>query len=96
MTNDIPNFNAIRRLDEELIETVPNQNDRVDMLINAIIAEGVTTEGRIIGAISHLGYNNRHVAVRLKNGVMRTPEFPQWGRDAAGQYFAPEQQLPAV
>ena len=37
MTNDdTPNFNAIRRLDEKLIETVPNQNDRVDMLINAI------------------------------------------------------------
>ena len=73
---------------QELIRSCgdANKHDVVTVLILALIDTGVDTKRGIISVISHLGFNNRHVAIVLKNGERSGAERQLWQCDAAGHY----------
>ena len=58
-----------------------NKNDVVDVMINALIDQGVNTSVRIFGAAVRLDCNRAHVAIRLKGGI-----GVRWTRDSDGIY----------
>jgi len=85
----IARYRRLEALDREIVKAKGNKHDRVLMLINACISEGLTGEHHIIGTVAHLGFNHGHVATLLKESVRLEPEWPYWGRDENGRYFAP-------
>lgn len=86
-------FRRLRALDEKLLTDKVNNNDRVHMLINACISEGLNTGPRITGHLESLGLNRRHAGILLAKGRMREPLWPNWGRREDGTYYAPPMPL---
>ena len=84
-------FRNLRALDQSLVDSGVNKNDRVLLLINACINQGIDTGARIVGTVVQLGFNRQHVGMTLKHGLQRQPEWPNWGRHDAGTYYAPEE-----
>jgi hypothetical protein len=76
------------RLQRLIDDCGPNRNKHhlVIVLITACITEGVDTGSRIIGALVHLGFNNRHVAMLLKEGTGANPELHRWRKGQDGRY----------
>jgi len=64
----------------------PNKHDLVIALITACITEGVNTRREIIAVLVHLGLNNKHVAMMLKEGAGSDPEAYRWRRNEDGVY----------
>lgn len=87
-------FRSLRALDQSLLDSDVNKNDRAAMLISACIAEGIDTGKRIVGVLVRLGFTGQHVGMMLKYGLQRTPAWPNWGRRDDGTYFVPDQVLP--
>lgn len=63
-----------------------NQNDCVDVLIEACIAEGLNTRSQIVRALRELGFGNQHINIRLNKGTGVYPEGFRWSLDASGRY----------
>ena len=82
-------FSSLRDLDRHLTAAGLKKHDRAHMLINACLAEGFDEGGRILGVLARLGFDKRHVAIILKAGTQRQPEWPNWGRHDNGKYYAP-------
>lgn len=82
-------YQRLEALDREMIKTKANKHDRVQMLINAAVSDGVCDEAHIIGTVANLGFNHGHVAKLLKEGVQPVPKWPEWGRAPDGKFFAP-------
>lgn len=83
-------FRELRALDETFVAQKLKKPDRVQMLINACISQGVNNGKRIVGVLVSLGFNDVHVRTVLAKGIRREPEWPEWGKSLEGVYFAPE------
>ena len=83
-------FRELRALDETFVAQKLKKPDRVQMLINACISQGVNNGKRIVGVLVRLGFNDAHVRTVLAKGIRRKPEWPEWGKGIDGVYFAPE------
>ena len=70
------NAAMFRGLRELMAVCGDNQHDVVDVMINALIDQGVNTSARIFGAAVRLDCNRAHVAIRLKGGL-----GVRWTRD---------------
>lgn len=64
----------------------PNRNDAAVVLISACIEDGRDTRPLIVGALSRLGFDYRHVAIILKGETGNNPQRHRWQRDAEGRY----------
>ncbi|QDM40630.1 hypothetical protein [Altererythrobacter sp. TH136] len=82
-------FLRLRDLERHLASAGVNKHDRVHMLINACIGEGIDTGCRIVGVLAALGFNRQHAGITLKAGLKCEPEWPNWGRSGDGRYYAP-------
>lgn len=58
-----------------------NKNDRLTVLINACIDEGINTGARIVGAAKKLGFNDEHAGAVLRSGI-----GDRWAREDDGTY----------
>lgn len=58
-----------------------NKNDKVDVLITALIDRGINTGPRLVGVAKHIGFNGKHAGRRLRDGIGH-----RWSRDADGTY----------
>lgn len=65
-----------------------NKHEKVTVLILACIERGINTKSAIIGVITHLGFNNRHVAIVLDEGAGPNPERHHWRFHSSGLYEA--------
>jgi hypothetical protein len=74
----------LRELDRSLDPTV-NKNDRVIVLITALIDAGVNTRSQIVGVLTNLAFDRGHVALQLKHGTGDNPDRFRW-RAEAGMY----------
>lgn len=83
-------FREMRTLDETFVAQRLKKPDRVRMLINACISQGVNTSKRIVGVLVQLDFNEVHVRTVLARGIRAKPEWPDWGKGLDGVYFAPE------
>ena len=63
-----------------------SKHDIVTVLILGCLSEGINTRSGVIGMVTHLGYNNKHVAIMLKEGAGPHAEGYSWHRDALGRY----------
>ena len=68
----------------------PNKHDLAIVLITACISEGVNTGPKIIGVLTHLGFNNKHVAMILKAEAGTNPELHRWRKTQDGHYSLPD------
>ncbi len=75
----------LRRFIEELGPKA-NKHDLVTAMIYMCIGKGLNTDKQIIGTIYRLGFNNRHVAMMLKEGTGRTSVSGHWRRNADKTY----------
>jgi hypothetical protein len=66
-----------------------NKNDQAAMLINALIEEGIDTGPRRVGALTELGFNQKHAGMMLRTGLKLKPKWPNWGRRKDGTYYLP-------
>ncbi|MAN13155.1 MAG: hypothetical protein CL945_00265 [Dinoroseobacter sp.] len=80
---------SLRDLDRHLISAGMKKHDRAHALINASISEGVETGTRIVSVLAKLGFDKRHVGIMLKTGLQTMPEWPNWGCNDDGKYYAP-------
>lgn len=80
---------SLRDLDRQLISAGMKKHDRVHALINATISGGVDTGTRIVRVLAKLGFDKRHVGIMLKTGLQTMPEWPNWGCNDDGKYYAP-------
>ena len=80
---------SLRDLDRRLTNAGMKKHDRAHVLINASISEGIDTGTRIIGVLAKLGFDKRHAGIMLKAGLQRAPEWPNWGCNDDGKYYAP-------
>ena len=74
---------------QAFLETIPpqcNKHDRVIVLIEACLDEGIDTRKGIVDALVKLGFNYRHVAILLNEGTGESPERHNWRRDENGRY----------
>ncbi len=69
-----------------------NLNDQVDYLIESCILLGICNGSAIRDAISGLGYDAKHVGIRLAKQTGRNPLRCRWGKAEDGTYY---QHLPA-
>lgn len=84
MNNDDEMFNRLRALKSGL-RSEP-QDMQVTTLIAACLAEGVHEGRRIVGIVSHLGYNRDYVGIQLKGRLGNNPARHDWQKDANGLY----------
>jgi hypothetical protein len=63
-----------------------NKNDQVYVAIVACIDRGWNTRNKIIGTLMQYGFNNRHIAISLKEGSGNNPERHSWRCSADGVY----------
>lgn len=70
-------FDGLNRLIEHC-GPKPNKHDLVLALIAACVGDGVNTAKQIIGVLHRLGFNNKHVAMMLKEGTGMNPESARW------------------
>lgn len=78
-------FGRLGRLKASLGSGV-NKHEAAIVLISACIEEGIRTGGGIVGALVTLGFNNKHVAMMLKEATGTSPEMHRWSRDQEGRY----------
>jgi hypothetical protein len=71
-------------------EPTVNKHDLVTVAITACIWEGFNTRRRIVGALTHLGFDYRHVCILLNDGTGSDPERHRWHCDDQGVYIAIE------
>jgi hypothetical protein len=84
LSSDAPDaeVNAIFRDLRDLMQACgTNKNDKVDVLITALIDRGMDTGHRIIGAAKRLDFDGQHAGIRLSEGVSH-----RWSRDEGGKY----------
>ena len=63
-----------------------NKNDQVDVLIEALLWHGVTASADVIQIAKELGFDQRHVSIRLAKGAGKNPDRHRWWRDPKEQY----------
>ena len=63
-----------------------NKNDRLVVVIEALIEAGVNTRPRIIGAAKGFGFDRGHVGAVLEKSEGPDPRRHRWQRDANGVY----------
>mgnify|MGYP001068991244 CR=1 FL=1 len=78
-------FNRLRALLRDITPGT-NKNDQVIALISACIGEGIVIKKEIIGLVSHLGFNPRHVAKMLDAGTGGDPASGHWRRNSDGTF----------
>lgn len=94
--NNTSLFEGLRRLDHELAGDGVNKHDRCIALIMACIPGGIDTGKRIVGALAHLGYDRRHVAIMLMQGVGKNPALHRWFIGEDGRYTLHEEAAAAA
>ena len=75
-----------------------SKHDQARILIMACIDGGVSNGSRIVGILSHIGLNARHVGATLKNLCGPNPDMHDWwkGHDGRYQLHQTETQLEAA
>lgn len=63
-----------------------NKNDRCIALITVCIGEGFDKRRRIVGALTHLGFDRAHVILMLKEGQGPSPIQHRWMLGDDGRY----------
>ncbi|RYG89843.1 MAG: hypothetical protein EON59_00945 [Alphaproteobacteria bacterium] len=71
-------FQDLRHL---MHSTKANDNDKLDILISALIDRGINSGPRIVGAAVRLDFDGAHAGIRLSHGIGR-----RWMRDADRTY----------
>ncbi len=66
-------------------ECGPDKNDQATVLICACILEGLDTAKRIVGALSAIGMNAKHVKIRLTKKA-KSSAGRYWQCDDEGRY----------
>ena len=61
-------------------------HDRADIVIVALISQGIATRSEIISVTDRLGFTRGHVPIRLKFGAGNNPALHRWWLDADGRY----------
>ena len=82
-------FRRLETLKAALIQDGCNQHEQVIPLIIACLSEGLSAGPVIVGTISHLGFNPRHVGKLLNENIGHL-----WQRDGLRIYRI-EPQFPA-
>lgn len=67
-----------------------DKNDQAIVLIHGCIAIGWDSRKRVVGALRHLGFNYRHVAIILDRGTGDSAEQHRWRVDGDGRYSSIE------
>lgn len=80
-------FRRLRVLDRQLIKGGANKTERVQVLTNALIHEGLDRGTRIVRALETLGFDKQHAGILLSEGVQAAPDQFHWGRRVDGTYF---------
>lgn len=63
-----------------------NKNDQARILIIACIDGDVRKGKRIVGILSHIGFNSQHIGATLKNLCGSNPDMHDWWKDDDGHY----------
>lgn len=63
-----------------------NRNYLLVIAIKALIAEGINTGTRIVGAAASLGFSRAHAGSILNHSECSSPARHQWQRGADGVY----------
>ncbi len=64
----------------------PNKHHQAIALITACIEEGWNTRARIVGALSQLGFDERHAAMTVIKNAGPNPVRHHWQPDEKGVY----------
>lgn len=78
-------FEGLREL-MATIERKGGKHDSATILIAAAIDAGFNTGRRIIGTLTHLGFDRAHVGIILKKGLGSDAAKHNWRRDVDGTY----------
>lgn len=65
----------------DICQPFAKKHDQATVLIHACIGEGLSEGSAIVGVVSGLGFNSRHVGMRLNDGIGQ-----YWSRDQDGHY----------
>lgn len=71
-----------------------NKHDLAIVLISACLDEGVNTKTSIIGVLTAVGFNPKHVAIVLKNETGNNPASSRWRIDDEGRHSLLEEVAP--
>ena len=63
-----------------------NRNDQLVVAIKALIAAGVNTKPRVIGAATRLGFNRGHAGATLSKSEGSDPDRHRWQLGPEGVY----------
>lgn len=74
-------FRRLKTLKADLLQDRCNLHEQVIALIIACLDEGLSAGPEIVGTISHLGFNPRHVGMQLNEGIGH-----MWQRDGERVY----------
>ena len=79
-------YGELIELDRALKAVKANRHDRVSVLIEACILNGIDSGPFIVHTLNSLGFDKRHVGIMLDQNSGKTSAAGRWFRNAEGRY----------
>jgi hypothetical protein len=83
---DVNAYFARRRALKQACGAGASKTDQLIVVLNAMIADGIDAEGRLVGIALKLGFDRGHVGATLKNSAGTDPSRHPWLRSADRRY----------